>query len=222
MMPAHKLPSYEELMKHINTHLFIKPQHLPFNPPPKSTRLEWSAEDISLLFEKHQEMGNMWTAISKCFPNKTENIVKNYFYSSLRKLCRKIKKGILPKLDDPKCSLNVSHYYHLLDYLLEVCNPHCTYKRAKRRDFYLVGMLDTKSLTVNSVEQYKMKLMAYANLRQSCNKLKCAMSFVERMPLLIMPHKAIQQKLEEIQWYLLKKRSKASQESLNKFNSQLV
>jgi hypothetical protein len=206
MMTTHKLPPYEEVMKLINADTqpsSEKTQLAQKHQPSKKSRLEWGPKDISVLFEKHQEMGNKWTTIAKCFPSKTENIIKNFFYSSVRKLCRKIKKGILPKFDDPKCILNVEQYSHLLDYIMDIFTPDCPHKRSRRRDSYLVGMLDTKELSLSLVEAYKEKLMAYANMLPSCKRAS-EMGLIERSPLLIMPHKAIQQKLKEIEWYLLK------------------
>lgn len=35
-------------------------------------------------------MGNKWTAIAQFLPGRTDNNIKNYFYSMLRKSLRKV------------------------------------------------------------------------------------------------------------------------------------
>lgn len=50
----------------------------------------WSLEEEKILFEKHIELGNKWADISKFIKGRTDNSIKNHFYSSLRRQYRKI------------------------------------------------------------------------------------------------------------------------------------
>lgn len=50
----------------------------------------WSLEEEKVLFEKHIELGNKWADISKYIKGRTDNAIKNHFYSSLRRQYRKI------------------------------------------------------------------------------------------------------------------------------------
>lgn len=43
------------------------------------------------MFENHEGLGNKWAEISKFLPGRTDNSIKNHFYSTLRKQFRRLK-----------------------------------------------------------------------------------------------------------------------------------
>jgi hypothetical protein len=45
----------------------------------------WTAEEDRIIFQMYHEIGSQWTKIAKCLPGRTENSIKNRFYSNLRK-----------------------------------------------------------------------------------------------------------------------------------------
>ena len=50
----------------------------------------WSQEEELTLFSMHQKLGNKWAEISKFIPGRTDNSIKNHFYSTTRKIYRQI------------------------------------------------------------------------------------------------------------------------------------
>lgn len=51
---------------------------------------EWSEEEEQILFRAQEELGNKWALIARELPGRTDNNIKNYFYSTLRKALRKV------------------------------------------------------------------------------------------------------------------------------------
>jgi hypothetical protein len=51
---------------------------------------EWSEEEEQVLFKAQEELGNKWALIARELPGRTDNNIKNYFYSTLRKALRKV------------------------------------------------------------------------------------------------------------------------------------
>ncbi|CAG9313205.1 unnamed protein product [Blepharisma stoltei] len=47
---------------------------------------EWKPEEDSLIFQMYQTYGPKWTMIAKSLPGRTENSIKNRFYSAIRKI----------------------------------------------------------------------------------------------------------------------------------------
>jgi myb proto-oncogene protein len=56
---------------------------------PSITKEQWSVEEERLLFESHITLGNKWADIANLLTGRTDNAIKNHFYSSMRKQYRK-------------------------------------------------------------------------------------------------------------------------------------
>ena len=59
---------------------------------PQFSNENWTKEEEEVLFSYHNEVGNKWAKISTYLPGRTDNYVKNHFYSTLRKAVRRANK----------------------------------------------------------------------------------------------------------------------------------
>ncbi|OMJ86325.1 hypothetical protein SteCoe_12173 [Stentor coeruleus] len=53
----------------------------------------WTQEEDNLIFELHKQYGKSWSKIAENIPGRTDNSVKNRFYSTLRRNLRKYNKS---------------------------------------------------------------------------------------------------------------------------------
>lgn len=69
---------------------FIKRWHHHLNP--EITKDKWTTEDNERLFDLHKIHGSKWKVIASLFDKRTDNGIKNQFFSIIRKSLRKACK----------------------------------------------------------------------------------------------------------------------------------
>ena len=59
---------------------------------PNVKKGNWSQEEDKVIFDLYQKYGSSWSKIARFIPGRTENAIKNRFYSTVRKLASDKKK----------------------------------------------------------------------------------------------------------------------------------
>lgn len=62
--------------------------HNHLNPTVKKD--SWELQEEIMLFQTHLDLGNKWAEIASFLPGRTDNSIKNHFYSTLKKQYRKL------------------------------------------------------------------------------------------------------------------------------------
>ena len=61
----------------------------------------WTENEVDKLLKAQGEVGNKWAHIAKELPGRTDNSIKNFFYSTLRKALRKVNCYVVCHRKEP-------------------------------------------------------------------------------------------------------------------------
>ena len=99
---------------------------------PSLKKGKWTDEEDDLIFKLYLQHGSSWSKIGKLVPDRTENSIKNRFYSTLRRIKSCQDKGRRPYIALESKIFNLLYEYPDLEKLISKKNK--SVRRRKRTD----------------------------------------------------------------------------------------
>ena len=126
---------------------------------PQVKKGEWTIEEDFKIYLLYSQYGGKWSKIALNFPNRTENSIKNRFYSSLRKLYseRAKQESMLMQIENisTKTSVGIGELIKLFPIAMETITN---------------KMMKSQKMTLEQLKQYENELIENSNQLKNVKK----------------------------------------------------
>ena len=141
-------------------------QHCPLRE--KKERIisdDWKQEELDGILKGHKAYGHKWTRIANLIQNgRTERVVKNWFYSFVRRVVRKIKRNTVGLCEGEE-KHTISHIEYITKYIKDIlyCKNESRDKKKmmkprKKKDPYVKKLIEKNDVTQEDLADFELTI----------------------------------------------------------------
>lgn len=126
---------------------------------PEVKKGDWQEAEDKIIFRLYHRVGPKWTEMAKYLPGRTENSIKNRFYSTIRKAKTKVPDTQFEPIVDPETPLPASISLQVVTLLQQMQKLELLLSRTRQQVVYLEESIDSEESASQRLEDSSQEIL---------------------------------------------------------------
>ena len=120
---------------------------------------DWQEAEDKIIFRLYHRVGPKWTEMAKYLPGRTDNSIKNRFYSTIRKAKNKTSETLFDPIAVPEAPIPASISLQVVTLLQQMQKLELLLSRTRQQVVYLEESISTEESTNRMLEDSSQELL---------------------------------------------------------------